>query len=49
MSKVLQERGSGSLPSSTKTNPRNHVKSITTTEEAEALKEDDKMQLIKLS
>ncbi|GKC06187.1 hypothetical protein Tco_0997797 [Tanacetum coccineum] len=49
MSKVLQERGSGSLPSSTETNPRNHIKSITTTEEAEALKEDDKMQLIKLS
>ncbi|GKA82189.1 hypothetical protein Tco_0788937 [Tanacetum coccineum] len=30
MSKVLQERGFGSLPSSTKTNPRNQVKSIST-------------------
>ncbi|GJS48191.1 hypothetical protein Tco_0598312 [Tanacetum coccineum] len=30
MSKVLQERGSGSLPSSTETNPRDHVKSIST-------------------
>ncbi|GKD35829.1 hypothetical protein Tco_1251338 [Tanacetum coccineum] len=30
MSKVLQERGFGSLPSSTKTNPRDHVKSIST-------------------
>ncbi|GKD17309.1 putative reverse transcriptase domain-containing protein [Tanacetum coccineum] len=28
--KVLQERGFGSLPSSTETNPRNHVKSIST-------------------
>nr|GFC25298.1 hypothetical protein [Tanacetum cinerariifolium] len=28
MSKVLQERGFGSLPSSTETNPRDHVKSI---------------------
>ncbi|GJW54950.1 hypothetical protein Tco_0099035 [Tanacetum coccineum] len=28
MSKVLQERGSGSLPGLTKTNPRDHVKSI---------------------
>ncbi|GJZ22110.1 DNA/RNA polymerases superfamily protein [Tanacetum coccineum] len=35
MSKVLQERGSGSLPSSTKTNPRDHIKSISTTEEAD--------------
>nr|GEV79724.1 hypothetical protein [Tanacetum cinerariifolium] len=35
MSKVLQERGYGSLPSSTETNPKDHVKSITTTEEAE--------------
>ncbi|GJT68713.1 hypothetical protein Tco_1020193 [Tanacetum coccineum] len=34
MSKVLQERGSGSLPSSTKTNPRDHVNSISTTIEA---------------
>nr|GEY33376.1 hypothetical protein [Tanacetum cinerariifolium] len=31
MSKVLQVRGFGSLPSSTKTNPRDHVKSISTT------------------
>ncbi|GJV04183.1 hypothetical protein Tco_1337752 [Tanacetum coccineum] len=31
MSKVLQERGFGSLPSSTKTNPRYQVKSISTT------------------
>ncbi|GKC53749.1 hypothetical protein Tco_1076494 [Tanacetum coccineum] len=30
MSKVLQERGFGSLPSSTETNPRDHVKSIST-------------------
>ncbi|GKC56796.1 retrovirus-related pol polyprotein from transposon TNT 1-94 [Tanacetum coccineum] len=30
MSKVLQESGFGSLPSSTKTNPRDHVKSILT-------------------
>ncbi|GJY04185.1 hypothetical protein Tco_0370125 [Tanacetum coccineum] len=30
MSKVLQERGFRSLPSSTKTNPRDHVKSIST-------------------
>ncbi|GJU18715.1 hypothetical protein Tco_1146681 [Tanacetum coccineum] len=35
MSKVLQERGFGSLPSSTKTNPRDHVKSISTCEEVE--------------
>ncbi|GJT12900.1 hypothetical protein Tco_0859942 [Tanacetum coccineum] len=35
MSKVLQERGFRSLPSSTETNPRDHVKSITTTEEAD--------------
>ncbi|GKA48828.1 retrovirus-related pol polyprotein from transposon TNT 1-94, partial [Tanacetum coccineum] len=33
--KVLQERGSGSLPSSTETNLRDHVKSILTTVEAE--------------
>lgn len=33
ISKVLQERGSESLPSSTKTNPRDNVKAITTTEE----------------
>ncbi|GJU63399.1 hypothetical protein Tco_1245234 [Tanacetum coccineum] len=31
MSKVLQERGFGNLPSSTKTNPRDQVKSISTT------------------
>ncbi|GKD48976.1 hypothetical protein Tco_1277952 [Tanacetum coccineum] len=31
MSKVLQERGFGSLPSSTETNPRDHVKSILNT------------------
>ncbi|GKB96741.1 hypothetical protein Tco_0982878, partial [Tanacetum coccineum] len=49
MSKVLQERGSGSLPSSTETNPKDHVKSITTTKEVETLKKDDKMPLIKLS
>ncbi|GJW63818.1 hypothetical protein Tco_0115702 [Tanacetum coccineum] len=30
MSKVLQERGFGSLPSSTETNPRDHVKLIST-------------------
>ncbi|GKC62197.1 hypothetical protein Tco_1089795 [Tanacetum coccineum] len=34
MSKVLQERGFGSLPSFTKTNPKDHVKSISTTVEA---------------
>ncbi|GJT38327.1 DNA/RNA polymerases superfamily protein [Tanacetum coccineum] len=34
MSKVLQERGSGSLPSSTETNMRDHVKSISTAVEA---------------
>ncbi|GJY40864.1 hypothetical protein Tco_0428134 [Tanacetum coccineum] len=34
MSKVLQERGFGSLPSSTETNPRYQVKSISTTIEA---------------
>ena len=33
MSKVLQERGYGGLPRSTETNPRDHVKEITTTEE----------------
>ncbi|GJT94630.1 hypothetical protein Tco_1090148 [Tanacetum coccineum] len=32
MSKVVQERGFGSLPSSTETNPRDHVKSILTTD-----------------
>ncbi|GJT90810.1 hypothetical protein Tco_1079655 [Tanacetum coccineum] len=36
MSKVLQERGFGSLPSSTETNPRDHVKSISTIVEADA-------------
>ncbi|GKE88307.1 hypothetical protein Tco_1565782, partial [Tanacetum coccineum] len=36
MSKVLQERGFGSLPSSTETNPRDKVKSISTTIEADS-------------
>ncbi|GJW37624.1 ribonuclease H-like domain-containing protein [Tanacetum coccineum] len=36
MSKVLQERGFGSLPSSTEANPRNQVKSISTTIEADS-------------
>ncbi|GJZ24103.1 mitochondrial proton/calcium exchanger protein-like protein isoform X1 [Tanacetum coccineum] len=36
MSKVLQERGFGSLPSSTEANPRDHVKSISTTIEADS-------------
>ncbi|GKC80436.1 mitochondrial proton/calcium exchanger protein-like protein isoform X1 [Tanacetum coccineum] len=36
MSKVLQERGFRSLPSSTKTNPRDHVKSISTIIEADS-------------
>ncbi|GJQ93448.1 mitochondrial proton/calcium exchanger protein-like protein isoform X1 [Tanacetum coccineum] len=36
MSKVLQERGFGSLPSSTKTNPRDHVKSISTIVEGDS-------------
>ncbi|GJU62537.1 hypothetical protein Tco_0185905 [Tanacetum coccineum] len=31
MSKVLQERGIGGLPGSTEPNPRDHVKSISTT------------------
>nr|GEW48564.1 hypothetical protein [Tanacetum cinerariifolium] len=35
MRKVLQERGSGSLPSSTETNPRDHVNSISTTVETD--------------
>ncbi|GKE63961.1 NUDIX hydrolase 6-like protein, partial [Tanacetum coccineum] len=35
MSKVLQKRGFGSLPSSTETNLRDHVKSISTTVEAD--------------
>ncbi|GJS32499.1 hypothetical protein Tco_0530881 [Tanacetum coccineum] len=35
MSKEIQERRYGSLPSSTETNPRDHVKSISTCEEAE--------------
>ncbi|GJU04194.1 mitochondrial proton/calcium exchanger protein-like protein isoform X1 [Tanacetum coccineum] len=35
MSKVLQERGFGSLPSSTETNSRDHVKSISTIVEAD--------------
>ncbi|GJW24612.1 hypothetical protein Tco_0038423, partial [Tanacetum coccineum] len=36
MSKVLQERGFGSLPSSTKANPRDQVKSISTTVKADS-------------
>ncbi|GKB12097.1 hypothetical protein Tco_0846020 [Tanacetum coccineum] len=36
MSKVLQERGFGSLPSSTKTNLRDHVKSISTIVESDS-------------
>nr|GEV59721.1 hypothetical protein [Tanacetum cinerariifolium] len=36
MSKVLQERGFGSLHSSTKTNPRDHVKSISTAKDDSA-------------
>ncbi|GJR52946.1 hypothetical protein Tco_1403467 [Tanacetum coccineum] len=36
ISKVLQERGFGSLPSSTKTNPRDQVKSISTTIKADS-------------
>ncbi|GJW97737.1 hypothetical protein Tco_0179545 [Tanacetum coccineum] len=36
MSKVLQERGFGNLPSSTKTNPRDQVKLISTTIEADS-------------
>ncbi|GJT16692.1 hypothetical protein Tco_0875398 [Tanacetum coccineum] len=35
MSKVLQEKGSRSLPGSTETNTRDHVKSISTTVEAD--------------
>ncbi|GJR90636.1 hypothetical protein Tco_0214647 [Tanacetum coccineum] len=35
MSKVLQERGFGSLPSSTETTPRDHVKSISTAVETD--------------
>ncbi|GKA56895.1 hypothetical protein Tco_0755967 [Tanacetum coccineum] len=35
MSKVLQDRGSESLPSSIETNPRDHVKSISTPVEAD--------------
>ncbi|GJV55120.1 zinc finger, CCHC-type containing protein [Tanacetum coccineum] len=35
MRKVIQERGFGSLPGSTETNPRDHVKSISTTIEAD--------------
>ncbi|GKF21833.1 hypothetical protein Tco_0070471 [Tanacetum coccineum] len=34
ISKLLHERGFGSLPSSTEPNPRDHVKSISTTIEA---------------
>ncbi|GKB12160.1 reverse transcriptase domain-containing protein [Tanacetum coccineum] len=36
MSKVLQERGFRSLPSSTKVNPRDHVESISTTIKADS-------------
>ncbi|GJT96706.1 hypothetical protein Tco_1092224, partial [Tanacetum coccineum] len=36
MSKVLQERGFGSLPCSTETNPRDQVKSISTTIKADS-------------
>ncbi|GKA38897.1 hypothetical protein Tco_0731448, partial [Tanacetum coccineum] len=36
ISKVLQERGFGSLPSSTKSNPRDHVKSILTNIETDS-------------
>ncbi|GKC34173.1 hypothetical protein Tco_1046557 [Tanacetum coccineum] len=36
ISKVLQERGFGSLPRSTEANPRDHVKSISTTVEADS-------------
>ncbi|GJY75263.1 hypothetical protein Tco_0480379 [Tanacetum coccineum] len=36
MSKVLQERGFGNLPSSTEANPRDQVKSISTTIEADS-------------
>ncbi|GJZ00169.1 ATP-dependent DNA helicase PIF1-like protein [Tanacetum coccineum] len=36
ISMVLQERGFGSLPSSTKTNPRDHVKSILTIVETDS-------------
>ncbi|GKD53137.1 hypothetical protein Tco_1286524, partial [Tanacetum coccineum] len=36
MSKVLQKRGFGSLPSSTEANPRDQVKSISTTIEADS-------------
>ncbi|GJX65599.1 hypothetical protein Tco_0299942 [Tanacetum coccineum] len=36
MSKVLQERGFGSLPSSIETNPRDHIKSISTIVEADS-------------
>ncbi|GJR14557.1 hypothetical protein Tco_0797209 [Tanacetum coccineum] len=36
MSKVLQERGFGRIPSSTKANPRDQVKSISTTIEADS-------------
>ncbi|GKE53938.1 hypothetical protein Tco_1489094, partial [Tanacetum coccineum] len=35
MSKVLHERGFGSLPGSTKINPKDHVKSISTTVDAD--------------
>ncbi|GJW77072.1 hypothetical protein Tco_0138754 [Tanacetum coccineum] len=43
MSKVLQERGFGSLPNSAETNLRDHVKSILTTVEADTspIRRDD--------
>ncbi|GKG62739.1 hypothetical protein Tco_0636470, partial [Tanacetum coccineum] len=37
MSKVLQERGSGSLPSSTEMNWRDHVNSISTIIETDTI------------
>ncbi|GJY73792.1 putative reverse transcriptase domain-containing protein [Tanacetum coccineum] len=40
MSKVLQERGFGSLPSSIEANPRDQVKSISTTIEADSYPEN---------
>ncbi|GKB35988.1 hypothetical protein Tco_0880930 [Tanacetum coccineum] len=51
MSKVLQERGFGNLPSSTEANPRDQVKSILTTIEADSypirhMLEDIKVPLI---
>ncbi|GJR94560.1 NUDIX hydrolase 6-like protein [Tanacetum coccineum] len=45
MSKVLQERGFGSLPSSTEANPRDQVKSISTTIEADSCPCEEKKGL----